>query len=343
MVIANYVFDGIPQDAFAFHGGVLHECLVTLRGPAPTAAGDDDPDRIGQLAVEYTQREASFDYYADPELDDLLRDYAKGHDGPLLFPFTALRCVRRLADLAGGRLLLLSGDKGGTREDEVRAPGQLGLAIHGSFSMLVNYHALGAHVRRRGGQVLTTPYRHAHLSISAFLLGEHPSGYAETRFAYEEAFARGGPDEIFSLRRAMHERLEGLGLEPLVALLRVTRYDPRVLRDCLPALWERLEDATGAARADLVDLIRQVWENYFHIGEDRDLAFDFALFLHALGAQDAALELFEASLRLHGDDPRTRWNMGLCHLAEGRVEQATRCFATATAEGFVPTGALQAK
>jgi hypothetical protein len=68
---------------------------------------------------------------------------------------------------------------------------------------MTHYHALGAYAERRGGLALATPGRHAHLLTVAILLGAHPSGYAETRAAYEGAFARVGPDDFFSLRRGI--------------------------------------------------------------------------------------------------------------------------------------------
>jgi len=343
VVIANYVFDGIRQDAFAFAGGELQECLVTLQARAGTDL--DDPDHLGGLDVQYTVRGAPLDYYQDPALDGLLRDYAARLDGStILFPFHAMRCLDRLAALSeDGRLLLLSSDKGDAHEESLHGAGHPVMALHGSFSMLVNYHALGAYTERRGGQALKPPHQHTHLSVSAFLLGDHPAGYPETRLAYTEAVAHLGPDDVFSLRRALDPHYGDLPLEALTALIRLCHDDPRVLRDCLPALWERLGDASPVARRDLTALIRRVYENYYHLGEERDLPFELALLCHGLSEPALALALFLDSRRLYGDDTRTQWNIGLCHAALGTVDEAARCFAAATAAGFTPVGALQAK
>src|SRR6185312_7239793 len=54
VVIANYVFDSVPADAFAVSDGALEECLVSVHGDmelsysrAPaTAYGDDDLDAL---------------------------------------------------------------------------------------------------------------------------------------------------------------------------------------------------------------------------------------------------------------------------------------------------------
>ena len=336
VVIANYVFDGIPQDAFGFCGGALHEMRVTLRGREDST----DLESIGKVHAEYTLREAPLDYYGDPDLDGTLRDYARRLDGEtFLFPVAAIRCLSRLAALASGRLLLLSGDKG--MVDEKGLTGVLGMAFHGSFSMLVNYHAIGAYAERRGGRALKPPRPQRQFMTVAVLLGEHPSGYAETRAAYGEVFERTDPFDLHALRLGMHENYGQHSLNEIAALMRLLCYDPHVLADCVPALSEKIAEASPAARQELVQLVTESWANYYPFGEPHDTAFDFALLLHRLGEPRAALALFAESVRLHGDDPRTLWNMGICHFKLGEAEEATRRFNEATRKGFVPEGVVR--
>lgn len=334
VVIANYVFDGIPQDAFSFCGGALHEQLVTLRGRETDRT---DPDAICRIAVEYSLREAPLDYYGDPLLDEILRGYAQRLDGDaILFPIAAVRCLERLAALASGRLLLLCGDKGRVDEEALRGEGAPSMAMHGSFSMPVNYHALGAYAERRGGRTLMPPRRHASLKTVGLLLGEHPSGYAETRAAYGEVFARTGPDDLVALRRGIQNRYDELTLDQLAALVRLVHHDPRVLADCVPAISEQLEGASPAARQELAQLVTECWANYYPLGEDHDLAFELASLLLQLDEPRLALALFADSARRRGAEPPTLWHMGLCHAALGDADAAERCFAEATDNGFIP-------
>lgn len=345
IVIANYVFDGISQDAFFFKGGQLRECLFSLTAPE-SLLDPADPALLGQLALDETQRPAALDYYGEPALDELLGGYAARLDGVrILFPSAALRCIARLAALGGGRMLLLSGDRGEIREDAVGTTEALGLARHGSFSLPVNYHAIAERVRADGGRAMTTEHAHVHLNVLAFALGEHPTGWLETRLAYEQRVGQAGPDDFFVLRRALLPAGEGLTLDDVLSLIRVSRWDPRVLGDCLFALWQRAPDAPSAAKAALVKTIQVVWENYYWIGEELDLAFELGLLLDALGAKTEALWMFHESERLHGEDPRARWNAGLCHFGLGRPEEAARCFVEAARldGGFRPAGSLQIK
>lgn len=343
VAVANYVFDSIPADAFAFDAGTMRERLVTLRA-REDGIPLDDPAVIDRLELAFTARGAPLEYYGEADLDALLEAYAAQLDGAaILFPVAALRCLRRLAALSSRGLLVLSADKGQVTAEALRGAGDPYVARHGSFSLSVNYHALGAWAEGRGGRMLRPRERTGHLATVALLVGDHPTGFAETRARYDEALARGGPGDVFALRLGLQERYGELRLEQLLALVRLVRDDPRVLGDCLPSIEAQLADAPAALRRELGELVEQAWGNYYHLGEPRDLPFALGHLLFRLGEHGAALVRFEDSRRWYGDDPRARWNAGLCHAAIGDRAEAARCFAEALAAGFTPVGALQGK
>ena len=103
VVIANYVFDSLPADAFAVHDGVLEECLVEV---------------AGDLELSYTRRPATPDHYGDPDLDALLEHYrANLGDTVFTIPRIALAALHRLREAAGDRLLVLAADKAFSTEE----------------------------------------------------------------------------------------------------------------------------------------------------------------------------------------------------------------------------------
>ena len=120
VVFANYFFDSIPQDAFVIESGTLQERLVSV-GTSRQEPDPDDPALLSRVHLEYEHRRVSGDgYYGEPDLDRVLEEYERRlPDAVLLFPCAALRCIRRLAAIAGGRLLLLSADKGYHREEDL--------------------------------------------------------------------------------------------------------------------------------------------------------------------------------------------------------------------------------
>ena len=72
-------------------------------------------------------------------------------EASVLVPIGGLRMVRGLAGLARGRLLVLAGDKGYNRTQELAGLRDPHMAVHGSFSFMVNFHAAMLYVLRKGG------------------------------------------------------------------------------------------------------------------------------------------------------------------------------------------------
>ncbi len=343
VVLANYVFDGIPQDAFAIDGGHVYESLVTLSSPRPEP-DLDDPDLLTRLELSYRPVRITGAYYDDPDLERILRAYEQRlPDTTLLFPSVALRCLRYLRDLAADRLLLLSGDKGYSREEDLLKRKPPAIAVHGSFSMMVNYHAIGAYTRAQGGQILRTERRPTHLDISAYLFGQPPTGYVETDLAYDDAIRQGSPDDFFSLKQGIQIHYDALTLAQLLAYIRLSGWDSNIMFGCFRRLRERLDTASPTMRRELRQVVHQVWDTYYPIGEKRGLAFALGLLLCDMRHYAEALDYFRHSLRLYGPHPKTLYNMGQCHYGLHRPRPALECIDQALAldPAFGPAWALR--
>lgn len=349
-VIANYVFDSIPQDCFELRDGQVFERLVTVRAedPHPGSEPDlDDPDLLGRVSISYDLRAAGESHYGDPDLDRILRDYAGRLSGTtLLFPCTALRCARSLGRLARGRLLLLSGDKGFSREEALHGRGDPFLNLHGSFSMVVNYHAIGELFRHAGGEVLDTGHLSSSLNISACLLGL-PESATEARMAFDEAVERLGPDDFFQLKTAVEAAPGQLTLAQILAWLRLSGWDASVVRACFSRLMELLGAAPISIllAVELRAALRQVWETCFPLREEWNLPFHLGVLLCELEGFSDALELFRSSIELYGPEPASVFNLGLCLYRSGEPEAALECLdrVLEAEPGFLPASALRAE
>lgn len=325
VVVANYFFDSIPQDVFYLQDGQLYESLITLSSPREEP-DLDDPEILNRIEISFANHLTSPEYYDDANLNRILQYYQHRLDATYVsFPCAALRCIQRLRRLSGGRMLLVSADKGYIKEDSLVGRDEPAINVHGSFSMMVNYHAIAQYFLNCGGQALHTPHRHAHINVCAFLLGDHPDAYAETRQAYLEAIEQGGPDDFYTLKKGIEGHYQDLSLEQLTALLRLSGWDSTILLSSFQALIDQVESASAAMRQELYRAIQQVWDNYYHIGEEFDIAFYMAMLLYGMKYYREALMYFDHSLRLYGSDPSTLYNMGMCHLSLRQLEQAIEC------------------
>lgn len=330
VVIANYVFDSIPQDVFWIENGELSEALVTLS--TDRAAPDlDDPNLLATVQLDATYAPVGgAAVYGEPALDRLLAEYrdrlASTH---LLFPCAALRCIEHFRQLAGDRLLLLSADKGFVHEEALAGRGLPGFAIHGSISMQVNYHALARHVLHLGGTVFHARRRQSSLRICALALGLPEEGLAETRHAFGEAVEVQGPDDFFTLKKGMEQAYGQLTAGQALAFLRFSGGDANIFLGLFPRLMALAPEMDEETRSELCAVVRQVWEMFLPIGEDRDVAFQLGLLLATAEKIPEALDLFTESLRLYGPDAATLYNVALCHYRLGRPEPALEAVAQA--------------
>jgi hypothetical protein len=323
IVVANYFFDTIPQELFRVRNGSLAHSLVTLNCKADPASLSP-AELIRAVKLSYSYRPAPTPVYPDdPDLDALLEDYRQQlTDTHLLFPHIGLRCLQRLQALAPHGLALLSADKGEhllTELDGRRAPG---LVTHGSFSLNVNYHAFGASCAQHGGLALFPDHQHASLDLGCLLFMPQPESYVETTNAYLRFVNDYGPDDYFSLQRLIEPRFAELTVLEILSTLRLSAHDAKIFAHMLPRLYELLPEISNAERWDVLRAVQRVWDTYYPLGEDQDIAFALGQLLFALAFYPEARFYFEMSLKIYGENVATLYNVAVCHANVGETAQA---------------------
>jgi tetratricopeptide (TPR) repeat protein len=326
VILANYVFDSLPNDLFSLKDRELSEGLVTIS--APEREPDlSDPALLERIEIGFEYRQASADYYEDVLLNEILKGYLdRLGDTALVFPIAALRCIRRLEKLCGGRLLLLSADKGYCREEELRQLSEPSMVTHGGcFSMMVNYHAFEEYFLRRGGHAMHPPHAAASINVSAFQLGLDAGRDVETKLAFNDSVVEAGPDDFFSLYKVLQNSAEQLTLEQILSYLRLSGWDHLIVIECFPVMMEHIRTSHVGLLIELRQAVGRVWENYFPIREPHDLAFILGMLLSQMLCFSDALDFFIRSHQLYGPDKATWFNMAVCNLHLARFEDAQKC------------------
>ncbi len=231
----------------------------------------------------------------------MLRRYEERLDNTtVLFPVAALETIENLAALAGGRLMVLSADRGFDREELLLGLDNPRMISHGSFSIPVNYDAIARVIRASGGEFLQSPHAPAHLCVNAVLLGQPAGGYLETAEAFYNSAGRWGPDDFFPLKKGIQKIVNGLDLDETLSALRLSGWDSNLLQHCVPSLAAHSKSATPAQQEELLRAIAEVWENYFPIGGQEDIAALLGQLLLEMHLPAQALRYFEQSLHYTG-------------------------------------------
>lgn len=327
-IVANYVFDSLPLDAFVVDGGTLWEYLVAVSGPRPEPGRRPELD---DLELEWSRRPiGEAKRYLDPEFESLLRAVTAGATPRrVIFPTVGLHLLGQMRRITEGPLLVLSADKGYSRPSDglhVEAPY---MATHGSVSFMVDYSILAAYVRRRRGLALLPAHDAASLTVVCFVLDEGAGGWSTLRECYRDAIDIGGPDDFFSLDNYLTEVPTLPTLTQLLARLRAAEWDPSVFRRIFSALIARATSAEAREREVILDSVRRVEELYFPIGEQADIPFVLAMVRWRLGDPDGALRLLRWSERLHGPNADIAFGTALCHVARRDFRAAMEATTTA--------------
>lgn len=351
IVVANYLFDVIPQDLFTTEGGELAEELVATVSemPAPELG---DQDFFRRIFLATSRRAIADDRYGGGAIDELLRAHAKRRpEGRFLFPADALRTTRHLLELSGGRTLFLIGERPGQvplrtpassevaaairadptvrqgpaavphGDDEGHRPGALlAMGVHGgSMSLPVDLAVLA-----QAAAPVTTLLPEAPpaaLLVAGLVFGERSPAMALRR-AYRRSVREVGPEDLYLLvKAAFGAGDEGVTHAMRLAVLRAGGYDPYLLRVAGDGFTKDDEALDDAELAELARVLRRTYEHEFPI-DDGDLAYGIAAVLAPAGGFAAALEFFTRSAARTGPRANTAYNVALCHLNLGDVDAA---------------------
>jgi tetratricopeptide (TPR) repeat protein len=323
LLFANYTVDSLPLDSFFVGDGVLYEGLLTLT-KTPEGAQDGDNSILAGLDYYYTDNAVEPGaYYEDEAVNRILTYYRdRLPDTSFSMPITALRAFSRLRKIFNDDIAVLAVDKGYKNEKSILNNSHTFLSKHGCVSTTVNFHAIEQYFKNLGGEALHSIYEHVNVNMSLFLLSDCSNPFDETRMAYKEFTEGIGPDEFYLLKKGFIEASESFTSKQLLAFIRYTGWDSKTFLDCYNIFLERCDSEENFPIEELISAVGNVWDNYFPIGEEDDLAYYLGSMMNMLGYQEEALKYYETSFRYYGGSAEIFYKLALCHFNLGHAVQA---------------------
>jgi len=323
VVVANYLFDSVPQDLFVFDHGVGRPCRLALDLDDSEAIDAADPaELLANVRLSYDVEEPGA-AYPEPWLQAIVERHADEIERScVLMPAQALRCLAYLRTLSRRGLMLLSVDMGQHTPEALDGRDPPRPNRHGSVSLQVNYWAIRLWCENAGGLALAPSHPHRSIAAACCLLTDEPLAYRETLGAFARSVEEVGPDAFFTISCHARKRVEELSLEEILAYLRLSHFDAHLFAAWLPRLMDLAPECDLFARAELAEAAERVWDGYYPIGEPLDLAAGLAALLYQLDAFAPALQLFAISAAIYGDHTGKRFNRAACLAGLGCDEEA---------------------
>ncbi|MEE9451162.1 MAG: tetratricopeptide repeat protein [Gammaproteobacteria bacterium] len=329
MAFANYVFDTIPNDIFKVKDKKLQEAKVHL---ALDKKHLDETNKvksgvdIGEVDVTLNFSDAKADIYADPLIDPILTEYANNlGDTHITFPTAGFTLIKTLMSISNNQLLLISTDKGYNFLSEIENRGEPRVVSHGSFSMMVNYHALARFVENNGGECWHQKIREG-IKTTVFLVGDHFKDLTFTYKAIKDNVDDFGPGDFFNYHRHLRTTRDECELKTIVSHMNFSHWDPRIFDLFVHKMVKELRKAPS----NLVDALKEgvdlIIDNIYEMPGMHETYFNIAWFLHVLNRSKEAISYYEKFIGMHKKDFTVMYNMALCYAAVEDDPKALECF-----------------
>ncbi len=366
-IIANYLIDTLSNDFFQIQNGLLKEGLISigvntdeyeLKYNENGKVNYNDPQIIDNLMNEFQYKDVDGNsFYEDDDGDRTIpkedvihysqimswyqQYYASGgddkNDGGASFhiPIGFLKAVRHLSDLSCDNAFIIAGDKGSSNPEHFRGLSDPHMALHGSFSLMVNFHAIGLYVQSRGGRIWCGNQEELSLHINCFLLlsddddngdGDNIVGSNESRLllpsnmdvdsiptkeeeekkkkhedfaffthTFENTVNAFSPNDFFVLQKALQAEANPTLLS-VVSMMKLSNWDPETFYKFREVILSSLHKCGERLCNDISKGIPKLWDNYYHLGDCNNLGKDIAF---ELGRVCYGLALHEDALEFY--------------------------------------------
>lgn len=313
VAIANYFFDSIPNELFLVRDNTISTCSISLSS-SDNPKESDSETLIKNLEIKYKNTAIAVPEYSNPIINQVLLEYKDQiKQTYLFFPVMSMWCIENVKKLSSEGLFLLSLDKGYHQIHDLENKPLPEVVTHGSFSIWVNFHALGSFCEKQGGKSIFPAYSTFNLDLGAFLFLENSHTFTEMIGAYETFVNDFGPDDFSTIKHLSYVSISRLTVKELIAHFRLSVYDSTYFIKMLPRLKQVSSSITYNERTRISETIHKVWDMYFYIGEIFDLAYAMGGLLYDLGYYNEALTYFDHSISLHGHKPDTYYNTALSY------------------------------
>jgi tetratricopeptide (TPR) repeat protein len=324
-VYANYIFDTVSSDLFTVKDNNIYASLVNLSTESSNMK-DGKPISMSEIKLNYKTAEIKQNYYENEIFNDIVHNYKNLlQDSHILFPLAGLRTIVNLKKLSDGKLFLVSSDKGYAQVSELENLGYPYVDFHGSFSLMVNFHAIAEYFERSGGKAMLQTSRPG-IKTNAFYCGFDLEGLPEFAMSIYEYVERLSPGDYFVMHRNIRDNFPHAPIESLVGHLSFAHWDPHIYRK----LSKQLCEQAPAADREVVDYLTyhlpDIATNFYYLPQGYDVNFDLGLLLHTLRRYGDAISYYETSRHYYGDRFDLIYNLAICEYNVGKVKQALANF-----------------
>ena len=330
VVFANYIFDTIAHDCFSIKNNKLHEVTLKITTDKDNIADKKVVD-MERLHIDFEEHEIKDRYYEEDAFNDILQGYKDTLvDAKILLPVSSLRSIVKLRDISNDKLLIISSDKGYNSLSQLTNLNYPHFSFHGSFSLMVNFHAIGQYFTRTGGDCFIQTPRDG-IKTCVFSSGLRFSELPSTKYAIDQYVEEFSPADYFIIHRYVSDTYKDAKLDTLASYLVLTGYDPYMYNRLHERIHSQLEDADTAVLAHLLNSLPKIADNFYYTPSAHDLMFDIAYVYQTVKRYSEACEYYQKSIDIFGRKFGSLYNLAISQYHLGKTQESLEYFKAAEA------------
>lgn len=320
-VIANYLFDSVVADIFMAKNKKLYESCLSLSS-SPRNLSGAHVKNWQQVTIQHAEQPLDAAYYQTPLFDEILSDYQQQlKNSYFLFPIGCLQGLERLKQLAGGKLFLVSSDKGHSFLNELEGLEFPEIDFHGSFSLMVNFDAIARYFTHQGGHAFLQTPRDG-LTTCVFSLGFNMLELPETSYVLQESVEGFSPSDFFNYYELVESGAKHMSLNALASTLCVSRWDPFVFELITETLCKLFPKGSDEIIEYICGNLGKIQENFFYVPGCDDVLFSIGYLLYSIDRFEEAIRYYELSRRYFEENVEVLFNLGLCYFYMKKYHKA---------------------
>ncbi len=317
MIIANYVFDCIQQDAFQIQNQEVNEIQFKIKSRYKNY-NQSKSEHLRELQFEFLNQ-LNVAPYSDSILNTILQEYKIEllENSFFTMPLGAIAFLKHIASLTNNNYFLIVGDKGIAKSERWSGFKQKDLfSYDGCYAFMVNFDALGRYVKATGGDCLLTNNTNS-FKICLYSSQYHFSNLPRVSGSFLHDMERFGADEFCSLNEAVQPHCYGLSLKALIAHLRLSCWDVEVYLDIHDRLIELVSNVSVSLSSDIVRDMQCVEDNIYYYPGMVNLYNQLGMFYQTIGQAEKAITLYKKALLIWGETMEPYHNLGMIYDAIG--------------------------
>lgn len=384
-IVANYLIDTLCHDVFQVRDGVLMEGLVSVGynrendsenetqmnalpmqdGISKLSSQTSTMEIIENLDNEYKYQPIDVNYYGSENeyvdtdaMTSILTWYRQYFqvvdeetrqklDASFLIPIGFLKALQNLTALSAGEAFVLTGDKGIIHPDRFQGLQEPHLAKHGSFSVMVNFHAIVLYCIHKGGCAFLNAQEDASIHVNGFVFTnrtidpsfkgvnyETLNRHRQHRFtnldrAFHDFINAFSPNDFYMLQKSLKNE-SNPSLPSILSLIKLSNYEPLVFYKFRDIILSEAPGTLPMLRLDVLNCVKLLWDNYYHLDSSggADVAFELGRLCFGLQVYQEAIKYYSLSLTLFEKHHITYYNIGLCHVEIRDYDLAISFFKT---------------